>query len=85
MTRPSSQMPSPPALCPPPRMDTSISFCAAKVHRGDDVCNIGTTGDQPRVLVDHAVVDFASAFVLGLFRLSISSPLSFALNSWMTV
>ena len=46
MTRPSSQLPRPGPLCPPPRIATSKPLVAPEVHRGDDVGDVGAARDQ---------------------------------------
>ena len=64
ITRPSSHTPRPPALWPPPRMDTSSLLLAGEVHGGDDVGDVGASRDEAGPAVDHRVVDLASLVVL---------------------
>ena len=66
MTSPSSQVPRPGPLWPPPRMATRRPLLAGEVDRGDDVGDVGALGDEGRVLVDHRVVDRAGLVVAGV-------------------
>ena len=66
MTSPSSQLPSPGPLWPPPRMAMSRPLLAPEVHRRDDVGDVGAARDQQRPLVDHAVVERARLVVVGV-------------------
>ena len=68
MTSPSSQMPKPPALCPPPRIATRRSLALCEVHGVNDVGHVRTTGNQPRFFVDHSVVHLASFIVIFVAR-----------------
>ena len=69
MTRPSSQTPRPPALWPPPRMETGKPVLAPKRTAVDDVGHVGALRDQARLAADHGVVDFAGLVVARVFRL----------------
>ena len=57
---------------------------ATEVDRGDDVRHVAAACDQPRMAVDHAVVDPARGVVRGVSR-SMSSPRRFALNAAMSL
>ena len=57
MTRPSSQVPRPAPLCPPPRTASVRPLLASEIDGADDVGDVDAAGDQARVAVDHAVID----------------------------
>ena len=57
MTTPSSQVPSPAPLWPPPRTASSRSWSRGEANRRRDVVGVRAARDQRRPLVDHRVVD----------------------------
>ncbi len=63
MTRPSSLLPNPGALWPPPRTASSRSVLAGEIHRGHHVRDLLGADDRPRAPVEHAVVDRAGLVV----------------------
>ena len=69
MTSPSSQLPSPGPLWPPPRIAVRSSFSRAKAHGGNNVGHVGAAGDEERPLVNHRVVELA-----GLVVVRVASP-----------
>ncbi len=74
MTSPSSTLPRPGPLWPPPRMAMQQIVVAAEIDRGDDVGDVGAARDQQRPLVDHAVVELAGLVVVGVRRARSTSP-----------
>ena len=68
MTTPSSQVPRPPPLWPPPRTASSASWSRAKATARDDVGGARAADDQRRAPVDHRVVDGARVVVVGVGR-----------------
>ena len=85
ITRPSSQLPRPGPLWPPPRIATSRPCSRAEVHRRDDVGDVGAARDQPRPLVDHRVVERARLVVVGVSAAGSASPRSDCANEAMAL
>ena len=56
MTRPSSLLPNPGALWPPPRTARSSPVLAGEIHRGHHVRDLLGPDHRPRPPVEHAVV-----------------------------
>ena len=63
-TRPSSTVPRPGPLWPPPRTARVSLLLAGKIDRADDIGDIHAADDERRVFVDHAIVDFARLVIL---------------------
>ena len=66
MTTPSSLLPNPGALWPPPRTDRSRPVVAGEIHRGHHVRDLLGPDDRPRPPVEHAVVDRPGLVVTGV-------------------
>ena len=66
ITTPSSHVPSPAPLWPPPRTASSRSWSRAKRDDLGDVVGVRAARDQRRPLVDHRVVDLARLVVVGV-------------------
>ena len=65
MTRPSSQLPRPGPVVAAAADRDQQALLAPEVHGRDDVGDVGAARDEPRALVDHAVVELARLVVAG--------------------
>ena len=68
MTTPSSQVPRPPPLWPPPRIASSRLVITSEADRRGDVVGVRAARDQRRPPVDHRVEDDARLLVVGVLR-----------------
>ena len=66
ITRPSSQVPSPGPLCPPPRTANVSSCSRAKVDGRDHIGHIHAADDQRGTFLDHAIIDRLSLLVASI-------------------
>src|SRR5690348_13749798 len=74
MTRPSSQVPRPPPLWPPPRIAVSRLLVRAKLTVSITSAASTQRTISRRPLVDHAVVYAAGGFVVDVTRLDDQPP-----------
>src|SRR5204863_3370464 len=68
ITRPSSFVPNPGALCPPSRMQRSKPFSRAKLTPAMTFGHLLRAKHRQRTLVEHAVVDGARLAVIVVIR-----------------
>ena len=54
------------AIMPPAADRDGELVLAAKIHRRDDVADIGAAGNEQGMLVDHAVIELARLLVFGM-------------------